>query len=564
VTALSREYTDGPTPPNKDEDGSDGTRSRRGGEDMNLGGGIQRSGHGRATTLTSRAKRNAGAAAILQRPQLLALELDGARAALVDLGRERDTLATDVILWQGRAVAAKAERDLLLSGGTGGRSTSCHQPNQRFTSNMLRDMTQGGVVSMTISNLTKEKMNPESLLAEERRRGLAAAATTTTVAADGAEVEEGSRLNHWRVIKELECRNRELVAKVESLRRAYEESKMTMKDLERTRKEEEAQRRAEDESRAANLVREHKGLLHWVEDLEGKLMSAEVTLQGQEVMQARKIKEYKGRLRAMAAKLEGERLSIAAMKRKLNVSAKARTSIFANIGALLEVCKTILAQRDKARDKLKMTRMQLKSKREEHVEQQSLIAAEQDKARDKLRMIRAQQKDKRRRRRSSSSGGGGNYNNDNDNRDSLKQRRHLTRRTLGKEVVTRLNEVMGRELLEMGIDQDAAAPITMDANAAVPVTAGCHLLRPGGMEDDEDTGNLSGAAGGDVFVASGSSSTSSGGSLALALGDGNTSGGAVTIKSGNGSTATGSYITILLGVGTATSLGSVAILMSSA
>jgi hypothetical protein len=52
--------------------------------------------------------------------------------------------------------------------------------------------------------------------------------------------------------------------------------------------------------------------------------------------------------------------------------------------------------------------------------------------------------------------------------------------------------------------------------------------------------------------------------LALALGDGNTSGGAVTIKSGNGSTATGSYITILLGVGTATSLGSVVILMSSA
>jgi hypothetical protein len=36
-------------------------------------------------------------------------------------------------------------------------------------------------------------------------------------------------------------------------------------------------------------------------------MLAEATLQGQEVMQARDIKEYKGRLRAMAAKLEGER-----------------------------------------------------------------------------------------------------------------------------------------------------------------------------------------------------------------------------------------------------------------
>jgi hypothetical protein len=142
VTALSREYTDGPTPLTKDEDGGNGTKSRRGGEDMNLGGGVQCSGHGCATTLTSRAKCTAGAAAILQQPQLLALELDGKRAALADLGRERDTLAVDVILWQGRAVATKAERDLLLLGGMGGRSTSCPQPNQRSTSNTFRDMTQ--------------------------------------------------------------------------------------------------------------------------------------------------------------------------------------------------------------------------------------------------------------------------------------------------------------------------------------------------------------------------------------------------------------------------------------
>ena len=142
VTALSRENTNGPTPLTKDEDGGNGTKSRRGGEDMNLGGGVQCSGHGCATTLTSRAKCNAGAAAILQRPQLLALELDGKRAALADLGRERDTLAVDVILWQGRAVATKAERDLLLLGGMGGRSTSCPQPNQRSTSNTFRDMTQ--------------------------------------------------------------------------------------------------------------------------------------------------------------------------------------------------------------------------------------------------------------------------------------------------------------------------------------------------------------------------------------------------------------------------------------
>jgi hypothetical protein len=110
-------------------------------------------------------------------------------------------------------------------------------------------------------------MNLNSLLAEESRRGLVAAATTMAAAADGAEVEEGSRLNYWRVVKELECRNGELVAKVEGLRRAYMESKTTMKDLERTREEEEARRRAEDKARAVNLVGECKGLLHWVEEL---------------------------------------------------------------------------------------------------------------------------------------------------------------------------------------------------------------------------------------------------------------------------------------------------------
>jgi hypothetical protein len=45
-----------------------------------------------------------------------------------------ETLAADVILWQGRAVAAKAERDLLLSGGMGGRSTNRPRPNQRSAS----------------------------------------------------------------------------------------------------------------------------------------------------------------------------------------------------------------------------------------------------------------------------------------------------------------------------------------------------------------------------------------------------------------------------------------------
>jgi hypothetical protein len=75
-------------------------------------------------------------------------------------------------------------------------------------------------------------------------------------------------------------------------------------------------------------------------------------------------------------------------------------------------------------------------------------------------------------------------------------------------------------------------------------------------------GNLSGAAGGDASIVSGSSWTSSDGSLILALGDGNTSGGAVTIDGGNGSTALGGSIIFSSGIGTATTSG--VVLMSKA
>ncbi len=77
-------------------------------------------------------------------------------------------------------------------------------------------------------------------------------------------------------------------------------------------------------------------------------------------------------------------------------------------------------------------------------------------------------------------------------------------------------------------------------------------------------GDLSGAAQGDVPIVSGSSLTSSGGSLTLALGDGNTIGVTVAINGGNGSMALGSSITFSSSVGTATSLRSVALLMSNA
>ena len=77
-------------------------------------------------------------------------------------------------------------------------------------------------------------------------------------------------------------------------------------------------------------------------------------------------------------------------------------------------------------------------------------------------------------------------------------------------------------------------------------------------------GDSLGAAGGDGSIVSGLSSTSSGGSMTLASRDGNTSGGTVAINGGNGNMASGSSITFSSGVGTATSFGSVAVLMSNA
>ncbi len=77
----------------------------------------------------------------------------------------------------------------------------------------------------------------------------------------------------------------------------------------------------------------------------------------------------------MAAKLAGEQSSVDAMKLELDVLAKARTLIFFERNTLIKECKTSFVQRDEARDELRMTRMQLESKREEHVKQLRLIAA---------------------------------------------------------------------------------------------------------------------------------------------------------------------------------------------
>jgi len=237
----------------------------------------------------------------------------------------------------------------------------------------LRDMDEVDIVSMIISNLTMEKMNLESMLAEERNKGLTAAAVGNALDLTG---EESRYTNHHRekIVEELECINAELAAEVEVLRREQSDSKKRIEDLEKRMKEEEGNEeeavrtrlRAQEDAACAlaNSDREREDLLKRVEDLEGRLRSADASTRGRDVMQAKKIDECEERLRATVADLESLR----------TINGR----ITAERDALLEERDTIVSERDDARDELRMTRMQLDSESDDHVKQRKSIEAERD------------------------------------------------------------------------------------------------------------------------------------------------------------------------------------------
>ena len=159
----------------------------------------------------------------------------------------------------------------------------------------LRDAAEGDVVSMTISNLTREKMALESQLAEERRGGLARAAVAACAGMDDGGGGGGSTsaststststFANREVVGRLERKNAELADEVESLRKAQSESTKRIEDMKRTnrvveeaQKEKERARRMakeeEDDDRAARYEGERIELLRRVEELGRELGSA--------------------------------------------------------------------------------------------------------------------------------------------------------------------------------------------------------------------------------------------------------------------------------------------------
>jgi predicted RNase H-like nuclease (RuvC/YqgF family) len=181
----------------------------------------------------------------------------------------------------------------------------------------LRDAAEGDVVSMTISNLTREKMALESQLAEERRGGLARAAVAACAGMDDGGGGGGSTATstyaNREVVERLERKNAELADEVESLRKAQSESTKRIEDMKRTnrvveeaQKEKERARRMakeeEDDDRAARYEGERIELLRRVEELGRELGSARA---------AREIEERESRRLRDAASasggVEGER-----------------------------------------------------------------------------------------------------------------------------------------------------------------------------------------------------------------------------------------------------------------
>ena len=243
----------------------------------------------------------------------------------------------------------------------------------------LRDAAEGDVVSMTISNLTREKMALESQLAEERRGGLARAAVAACAGMDdgggrGGSTTSTSTFANREVVGRLERKNAELADEVESLRKAQSESTKRIEDMKRTnrvveeaQKEKERARRMakeeEDDDRAARYEGERIELLRRVEELGRELGSARA---------AREIEERESRRLRDAASasggIEGER----------SACDRARRIAEAERDALLEERDGAASDRDGAIDNLRLANMQLESEREESDAMRRSIEAERD------------------------------------------------------------------------------------------------------------------------------------------------------------------------------------------
>jgi chromosome segregation ATPase len=201
----------------------------------------------------------------------------------------------------------------------------------------LREAAEENVVRMTITNLTREKMDLEEMLAEERRRGLATMAvaacagmdeggrgrssSTMTKAEDDADCD---RRRREAVVEELERRNAELEEEVEGVSRervVYEGRIDDVEGRERREGEGEDVVRAEEtgrrKAREEEYDRERDELLERVEELGRELRNTESSAREGEDARTREIEESERRLRAASAELEGERAAAGRARREL-------------------------------------------------------------------------------------------------------------------------------------------------------------------------------------------------------------------------------------------------------
>lgn len=216
---------------------------------------------------------------------------------------------------------------------------------------VLKNMSEGDVVGMTIAQLTKEKMNLEAQLLAEKEHGNA---STTNIATGDAEADS---LKTAALINELKVKNDELTNAIDKLQKAQINSFAEIENLQQMKVVYDAQSQlhAMDETSAATLTKENDELRKRIDTLERSKKNMVNASQGKDVMHTQRLKEYENKLHSKMVELE-----------------------------------TALSQRNEFRDELHMTRMLLDNEREESINERKSIEVERVMLIEKHNSIAAQ------------------------------------------------------------------------------------------------------------------------------------------------------------------------------
>ena len=224
--------------------------------------------------------------------------------------------------------------------------------------NALKNMSEGDVVSMTIAQLTKEKMNLEAQLLAEKEHGNAASLAKNNATGD----TEQDSTKTAALINELKVKNDELTATIIDLQKAQINSIAEIENLQQMKVVYDAQSQlhAMDETNVSTLTKENDELRKRIITLERSKKNIENTSQGKDVMHTQRLKEYENMLQAKMEELE-----------------------------------TALSQRNEFRDELHITRMLLESEREESITERKAIEDERMVLIEKHNSIAAQREELR-------------------------------------------------------------------------------------------------------------------------------------------------------------------------